>query len=318
MHDRASDRPLQLVISAGPVLPVSTAGHAGGLVEGVPVIAGGSTWSDDKTTKRWLHESFLLRNGEWVRGPDLPHPLADPAYAWDARGLFVAGGVEGKTPVKDVWMLQSIAADATWAPLAKLPVAVDGASGAILGDRFYVVGGFMEKEASARFFSLNLKQPQDSWKELAPLPATPRAFSAFVAVDGALYLFGGFSSQPYQKENTVFDDAYRYNPSGNTWTRLNDFHFAGYGWTAIALPDHRILFVGRVPEIGKTTRELWVVDLRTFEITPAGELPSATCCLPAIPFQKGGWLLPGGEPDTNRSRSKTTFVIQTHKSTDQK
>lgn len=300
----------EITITTGPSMPISAAGHAGGLVDGVPVIAGGSTWSDDKQTKRWLHEVFLLRNGEWVRGPDLPHPLADPAYAHDEKGMYLAGGVEGKAPVRSAWMLSSVAADAKWTPLPPLPIAVDGPSGAIVGNHFYVVGGFMGNAASNRLFSLDLGKPAQPWRELAPLPGAARAFATLTAVDGNLYVFGGFNSPPYQKDVVVYSDAYRYEPAANRWTPLKDISFPGYGWTGIALPAQRVLLVGRVPEISRTSADLWIVDLKTSQITRAGELPSATCCLPAIQWKRDSWLLPGGEPDTNRTRSKTTFVLR--------
>src|SRR2546423_7205737 len=77
--ERGARGQLSAKVVDGPRLPVTTAGNAGGVIDGKPVVAGGSSWSADKTTQRWLTECFVCRDGNWIARPSLPPPPSDPA-----------------------------------------------------------------------------------------------------------------------------------------------------------------------------------------------------------------------------------------------
>jgi hypothetical protein len=70
------------------------------------------------------------------------------------------------------------------------------------------------------------------------------------------------------------------------------------------------MLTGRVAEIGKTSDEIWLVDLTDNSMRAIGNLVIPSCCMPAIPVSKGTWWLPGGEPATNRSRTNRTSIVQ--------
>ena len=298
------------VVSEGPPIPIATAGHAGGLVDGMPVVVGGSHWSDDRATKSWLQECFVYQKDHWVPGPSLPHGMSDGAYAFNARGLYIVGGKDDKTPSNEVLQLAPHNGALKWESLTTFPETIESASAAIIADTLYVTGGFSGEKASNKLWSLDLKDPNAAWKSLAPLPASPRGYSAFVAAGSQLYLFGGLVLPPYQKEVALFGDAYRYDPFTNSWKQLDGFNLPGYAWTATAVNDQQIMFTGRVAKLSETSGEVLLLDLNTLQVKNVGELVTPSCCMPAIPMGGETWWLPGGEPAANRVRSARTSVVQ--------
>jgi N-acetylneuraminic acid mutarotase len=308
-NDSGSTSILTAATVEGPRLPITTAGHAGGIVAGVPVVAGGSTWSDDKKTKSWLTDCFVARDGKWIPGPSLPQPLSDPAYASDGSGLYIAGGTADKVQTDQVLFLSSPAPTSKWQTLPSLPAPVEGAAGAILSRKFYVFGGFSGGKAGNELWSLDLDSKDAQWKSAAPLPAIGRAFCAMCALNSQLYLFGGFTSPPYTKEVKVFGDAYRYDPPANQWTRLSMSEFPGYGWTATAVGKNQIMLAGRVPEAAQISDEIDLADLSSNETRSIGKLIGPACCAPLLQIDAQTWWFPGGEPDANSSRSDRTSVI---------
>jgi len=297
------------VISEGPAIPISAAGHAGGMVAGDPVVAGGSHWSADKSTKRWLHECFVFRDGKWSPGPSLPHPWSDCAYASFPGGMIIAGGNDGKNPIDKVLQLNGSPDHPAWKPLTSLPETIEAASGAIISNTIYVAGGYAGGKPSSRLWALDLSVPGAAWKSLAPLPAPGRGWAAMVAVDSKLYHFGGFVYPPFTEKVTVFGDAHCYDPSQDKWTRLEGFDMTGYGWTATAVDNQSIMLTGRCPKVSETSDDILLLNLRTLETKKLGTLPGHGCCMPAIPMGEKTWWIPGGEPDTNKSRTAKNSII---------
>ena len=67
-------------------------GHAGGVVDGKIIIVGGNRWSEDKGTKFFLSDALIFDDHTWVKGPELPEPIANPMFGSDSSGLYIAGG----------------------------------------------------------------------------------------------------------------------------------------------------------------------------------------------------------------------------------
>lgn len=302
--------PVTAAVAEGPALPISTASHAGGLVGGMPVVVGGTHWSDDKTTKRWLHECFVYRDGAWVAGPGYPRPVSDTAYAHNRDGLIVAGGSDGSTPSNAVLQLSNVNGQLAWRELPPLPEPIEAASGAILNDKFYVAVGFSGGKASNRLWMLDLRAADRKWTALAPLPARGRGYAALVPVGDNLLLLGGLVLPPYEKDVTIFDDAYRYQPASDQWTEVDGFSLPGYAWTATAVDRDHVMLSGRCPKISQTSSDVLLLDVRTFQSRSIGNLVTPACCMPSIKMGPRTWWLPGGEPDATRSRTARTSVVK--------
>ena len=296
-------------VSEGVALPFSVAGHCGGMVDGNPVVAGGSSWGAERKVKRWHAETLVFRDGRWTPGPNLPHPVSDAAYAWGPAGLYIAGGTDGKSATTAALHLRTTAPGATWQPLASLPETVEAAAGAILHDTFYFAGGFAGGKLNSRLWALDLTDGAARWRPRASLPAKGRGYAALVACGESLYLFGGFASPPYQPEVEIFSDVYRYDPAADEWQRLEGFRFPGYGWSATAISDRQVMLSGRVRKINDIDDQIHVVDMQDLSTHAIGRLVIQACCMPCIQVNPTTWWLPGGEPDTQRSRTERMSVV---------
>ena len=71
---------------------------------------------------------------------------------------------------------------------ADLPVSLDHAMAATLGDRIYVMGGFEFGRPTARVFSLGVND--SAWVEHSPMPAA-RAAGGAVTLSGRIWIVGG-------------------------------------------------------------------------------------------------------------------------------
>lgn len=306
----ATHAQLKAQVTEGPSLPIAVGGHAGAFVDGAPVIVGGSGWTEDRKHKFWSDASYIHRDGQWVAGPKLPTPLADMAYASDDGGLYFVGGTSGKVATREAFHLGSSKSDATWKALAPFPFPIEAATAAIADDIFYVAGGFAEGKASTQLWSLNLKQPAAQWTARAPLPAKGRGYAAMVANKGSIYLFGGVTLPPYQPAPEIFGDAWRYDPAANQWTELKGFDLPGYAWTAARVDDDHIMLTGRVPQISTIERQIRLLNLKDMTQQSIGDLVIQSCCMPTIPVGPQTWWIPGGEPATDRSRTKRVSVVK--------
>ena len=195
-------------VTSGPPLPDGRGAHAGGLVAGQIVVAGGTNWTADKQTKLWIQETLVLHDGAWRKGPALPYPGACGAYAHDASGLFIAGTVanaEGISALRLASAEEGRQAERVlrlgdrngtlhWEELKPLPAATTAAAGAILDGTFYVCGGINSEGLSKRMYALDTSNRAGQWRRCADVPGVARAFATLVAGDGRLYLLGGLAS----------------------------------------------------------------------------------------------------------------------------
>ena len=280
-------------------------GHAGGIIKGNVIVAGGTNWSKDKTTKYWLKNSAAFKNGKWRKGSDLPKPMAYSMNGYNDDGFYVAGGTsDGKSFLNDAYMLNSLNEKAEWKILPQLPEAVAYGAGVVINDKFFVTCGSLENEQTNRMWSLDTNHLENGWTECDPVPGVGRMFPAFVACGKYLYLIGGLKGfSPLEPLNEL----YRYNPGENEWERLKDLPLKGYAWVGQPVDDNHLLLTGRADGIIHDC--IWVVDLRNSSVKEVGNLviPSATAPLVKI-SDECFWLI-AGEPDSNKNRTERVSVI---------
>jgi N-acetylneuraminic acid mutarotase len=112
---------------------------------------------------------------------------------------------------------------------------VRNVAAAVLGDLIYVPGGFdaMDQAIAA----VEVYDPQaDAWSEVSPLPGPLFAY-AIAAVEGKLYLFGGWDGTRY------LDAVFIYDPATDTWTTGTPMGEAR-GFRAAAVAAGRVYVVG--------------------------------------------------------------------------
>ncbi|MDO4431291.1 MAG: N-acetylneuraminate epimerase [Lonepinella koalarum] len=139
-----------------------------------------------------------------------------------------------------------LAFGASAAQYPDLPVGVKTGAGALIGDTVYVGLG----SAGDKVFALNLKEKDAQWQEIAAFPGGPRNQPTAAAVDGKLYVFGGFQNTDVAN-NQLINDVHVYNPADNTWTKLPTRAPRTGAGAATAVKDGKIYFVGGV------NQEIW-------------------------------------------------------------
>jgi N-acetylneuraminic acid mutarotase len=294
-------------VKAGISLPFEWArgGHAGGVVDGNVIVAGGNNWSKDKITKYWLKNSAVFKNGKWVAGPEFPNPVAYAMYGYDKKGFYVAGGTsDGATSLKDAYAIRSLAEGNAWEKLPDLKEGLANGAGAVLKGKFYISCGTIGTERTNRMWMLDIAKSGTEWVECKSVPGAGRMFPSLVASGKYLYLLGGLSEV---SPLTPLNDVYRYDPLKDEWTRLKDLPLKGYAWVSQSLDDKNILVTGRAD--GSIHRGIYVVNLEDMSVKEAGELTLPSTTAPLIPVGKKEWWLVGGEPDANKNRTGKISVI---------
>lgn len=162
-------------------------------------------------------------------------------YSADARRLLYAIGGEvasGAGPSSGQItgdMLRYDIDAAVWVPLTAKPTPVTDVRAAVIGGRIYVPGGRLTDGKIGDV--LEVYDPRrDRWSMLARLPA-PRSGYALAAVEGKLYLFGGWDGTTFRAE------VWQYSPDGDTWRTQTPMPTAR-AYAAAALVDRSVYVAG--------------------------------------------------------------------------
>ncbi|RUL83188.1 kelch repeat-containing protein [Tautonia sociabilis] len=217
---------------------------------GVPHLLGGI--GQDGEVVRTLEQVLRLddESGRWI---------ACDAKIPDARGMFGAAvigpdvwifggsifdprpGREGRGLPDEVLRWRSDEEGSTFEATGHtLPNPRRSFAGAVLDGKYYLVGGIGD--------GMGLIEPVDvfdfeteTW-ETVPSPEPPRLFADLVALDGALYLCGGFSKDEdgHFEPNRSID---RFDPETGQWaTVVEEVPFASTDLRAVAVGNRLVLF----------------------------------------------------------------------------
>jgi len=181
------------------------------------IVAGGANFpcddplapSAEKKLYRGIYAADDSQPLTWRRIGSLPVPMAYGASAMTGRGPVFIG------TDKSVWLLN---ADGTLTDLPEMPVAIDNAAAAAIGDAVYVCGGNVDGKPSNALYSLDLTTGE--WRKLRSMPGNPRVQPAMAACMGRLWLWGGFAGKHDGKDATLETSGLCYDPRKNKWTPL--------------------------------------------------------------------------------------------------
>ena len=296
--------------------------HLGcGMMNGMFVIVGGAYWKDEQ--KHFTSETIAYSpsTGKWIRMPHIPKPGAYGASAVmrDKHGneqLLIAGGANADGATSICYRLIKVKGKYYWKPLPNLPGPLWGAKGAVIGSKFYVVGGAPGMDETgirgARPSLFELEVPatvgiNSKWKEVS-IPGAPsgRVGSAAAVSGGKLYVFGGYGIQP---DGTLgnFGDAYVLDLSSRfrrEWKRIKDMPVPSRWTTALALDERHIGLFGGYGE--NFLDKVLVYDTERDEYLTAKKLPLPVANQ-AGGVEKGIVYLAGGE-DLQRHRTNALFI----------
>lgn len=238
----------------------------------------------------------------WQSVGTLPEPAAYGAAITLADSLICMGGENEDGTLDRVLRLRwdsaaaKVIADTA---LPKLPRPLSFVAAACLGDRLYVAGGKgADGQASADFFTLDLKAPADGWQKLPPWPGPPR-YGALMAAQyientGFIYLFSGKSEERHLTES------FRYDPATLRWRKCAPLPRPAFLAPTLAVGQSRIMVFGGAdglssePDDGHDyPAEVMAYHTVTDTWAQHGTMPTGVAGTSAV-FWEGNIVMPGG------------------------
>ena len=132
----------------------------------------------------------------------LPEPAAYGVTAVSGDSLLFIGGNNSDHALKTVYSihLNGVGECAEVKRLADMPCTVDNMAVAQCGGSVYVVGGNHDGKPSADVLALDLNVAKSSWRNIGSMPGSARVQPVAAALDGKLYVWGGFFANGEQSE----------------------------------------------------------------------------------------------------------------------
>ncbi len=300
-----------------PQAPLATGGAFAGVLSGRIVLAGGSYFpglpSYQGGVKIWTDSVFTLSPdaSEWEQGFSLPEPRGYGASVSTGKSMLLIGGSHAGGHTREVLRLSESGAGLTMDTLPALPAPSAMHGAALLDSVVYVAGGQRDPTATTAetsFWALNLRRPNDGWRELPVWPGPGRILPAVAAQDGSIFVISGAELLPDSAGKATrrfLTDAYRYTP-GKGWDRV-----AGVPVPVVAAPaasygaSHILVFGGdsgelffRQRELGDRhpgfSRDVLAYHTITNTWTTIGQAPEGLVTSNIVPY-RGGFVIPSGE-----------------------
>ena len=242
-----------------------------GLIDDKLVVAGGCNFPDISAAeggkKVFYNEILMLNGSKWEKIGELPYELAYGVSVNLQDTLLFIGGRNNdffSAAVYRIW-LDHGTGKAMIDSLTPLSVSIDNASGSMLDNIIYIMGGIQDNRPTSEMYSLDLKKPIQ-WEKRPSIPSRSLIQSVMVAQKGALYVFGGYDvrsvilsrKNEFRKDTTllakVSQTVWKFSPDENKWTKVSDYPSDGEfsslsGGVGAALCDSLILTVGGVNKL---------------------------------------------------------------------
>jgi N-acetylneuraminate epimerase len=288
------------------------AGCFAGVSNGVLLCAGGANFPDKKPwdggTKVWYDTVYALDRpaGQWKVAGKLPRPLGYGVFATYQNRLICVGGSDAERHHADTFALEWKDGKLATTKLPSLPKPIANASGALVGNVLYVIGG-QEKptsEALKSAYQIDLSSKEPSWKELVPLPHG-RILSVVANCAGKVFVVGGANvvvDNDGKTSRQYLQDAYQYE--GERWKRLADLPHPVTAAPSPTPGDEKgfSIFggddgsqVGVVPDKHQGfSKKRLRYDLATQKWSVAGEVGASRVTAPCVYWEKS-WVILSGE-----------------------
>ncbi len=171
---------------------------------------GGWDWSGASK----VNEMYNPVANYWTPKASKPTGAANVGAAVLSDQIYVVGGMSTSLGLLKTVEVYDPATD-SWSSIAPLPVGLSGAavaalrqgSGQAAGGKLYVFGG--DSNSGDVDTTYEYDPVTDTWTPKAPMPGGPRSYAAATALNGKIYVAGGWP------ELRTFEE---YDPSTDTWT----------------------------------------------------------------------------------------------------
>lgn len=197
-----------------------------GMLGGQLLMAGGCNFPDKPVAeggKKHYYEGIYATSVggpsfDWKRIGTLPEPAAYGLTLPVAHSLVLIGGNNERGLASCVQLSVEESGALKLDTLPSLPFSIDNMAGAALGDTLYIIGGNADGKPSKALLSLSLHDLGGGWQQIAELPGAPRVQPVCAAVEGRLYVWGGFFADGEQSE--VATDGWSYDVETGQWQPL--------------------------------------------------------------------------------------------------
>jgi N-acetylneuraminic acid mutarotase len=179
---------------------------------------------------------FDTRSGRYRRLPDFPLGLDHPLMAAHSGDVYVVGGASNGTPQAGLYRYSP--QEGAWEELAPMRVARFSPTGAVIGDRLYVVGG-AQANADDTYASMEIYEFETGEWTTGPSMPTARHHAAAAVVAGDLYVAGG-----RQPGDFSLDSFERFDPASGSWEELPPIPEGTGGPASVASHDQPIVIAG--------------------------------------------------------------------------
>ncbi len=230
-------------------------------------------------------------SGGWQIAAPLPVGVFGASVASDGVYMYAAGGYNWDTmqPVDQFARYDPIAN--TWASLASLPTAVEGALGVFAEGKVYVFGG---RDSSTT--ALNLVQvytiASDSWSSsLTTLPVKRHDMGGGYW-NGMIYAAGGYEADDDVSER---NQLWRYSIAGNSWTTLADLPSPLASPASGVINGHLYIVGGRNAGTSASNTN-FDYDIKNNFWTARALLPVAANAPGGVAYRGSLWVFGGGMP----------------------
>ncbi|KAI1771433.1 galactose oxidase [Hypoxylon cercidicola] len=214
-------------------------------VNGKIYLLGGLT--GDGVDKVWYSAAdcfmYDIAKDEWKALAPMPHGQGRGASAVGVSGstVYLAGGLErlehfenGAQPSFDIVTAYDTEAG-TWTTLPKLPAPRDHVGGAVIGRRFFVVGGRDNGQPNVRntTWTLDLDAPWRGWVAHAEMPTARGGLS--MGVIGDYIATFGAEGNPDPASNGVYNETEVYDMKKDRWFKLPAMPHPRHGTVAASV-----------------------------------------------------------------------------------
>ena len=291
------------------------AGAFSGVGGGALIVAGGANFPDEKPweggTKVWYDGVFVLErpDGAWRKAGKLPRPLGYGVSVTHRGGVVCVGGGDANRNYADAFRLEWTKGRLLTTRLPALPKPRANASGALVGDVLYIVGGQARPDSRATSqtaWTIDLASPTPRWREITPCPGGGRMLAVAASFGGAFWLAGGVElvvGEDEKIERRYLKDAYRHDPRDG-WKRIADLPAPLAAAPAPAPTDATGFFilggddgsqVGAAPSAHRGfSKRILHYDPTSDQWTEAGATAAPRVTVPCVIWNKA-WVVPSGE-----------------------
>jgi len=252
---------------------------------GLPEIHATQAFSDSIAPKAAVQ-------GRWRTRAPLPVPRTEMAWAAEFRGKMHLLGGYAEQRVDRPYHHFYDAASNSWLAAAELPRGANHVGVAVLNDRLYAIGGFIEQNRTPHDECFVYGAEGDKWSKIRPLPVACGAI-ACVGLNGRIHAIGGAVGNTFENRKSV-DTHLVYDPATDQWTKRAPMQL-GRDHTGTLVVNNLIHVIGGRVDAFLTNSNLHhTYDAQTDAWTARAPLPTARSGHGAVLY-RGKIFCMGGE-----------------------